>query len=66
MVSNDLNMITSGTNLEISIGPHLGGRRLLPATAGGIRVRAMTAEIKRVSPGTRVLEPTYLAPMRLS
>lgn len=29
------------------------------------RMRAMTAEIKRVSPRTRVLEPTYLTPMGL-
>lgn len=59
-------MTPSVTNLEMNIGPYLGGRRLLSATAGGIRMRTMTAEIKRVSPGTRMLEPTCLAPMRLS
>ncbi|MEJ7634885.1 MBL fold metallo-hydrolase [Aeromicrobium sp.] len=29
------------------------------------RMRAITAEIRRISPRTRVLEPTYLTPMRL-
>lgn len=29
------------------------------------RMREVTEEVKRVSPRTRVLEPTYLAPMRL-